>query len=76
MVLTIHYDSTGDTETFLLCAHGAEYGDMDVYSIESPLGSAIVGARPGERRTYSLPIGADLTITLLDAVPYGIHKAD
>jgi len=49
---------------------------MEVYSIESPLGSATVGARPGERRTYSLPIGADLTVTLLDAVPYGIHKAD
>jgi transcription elongation factor GreA len=76
MVLTIRYDSTGDTETFLLGVRGAEYGEMEVYSIESPLGAAIVGARPGERRTYSLPIGATLTVTLLEAVPYGIHTAD
>lgn len=75
MVLTIRYDGTGDTETFLLGARGAEFGDMEVYSVASPLGAAIVGTRPGERRTYSLPFGGKITVTLLDAVPYGIHKA-
>jgi transcription elongation factor GreA len=76
MVLTIRYDDTGDTETFLLGARGAEYGDVDVYSNQSPLGAAIEGARPGERRTYTLPSGAALTVTLLKAVPYGIHTAE
>ena len=57
MVVTIRYDATGDTDTFLLGVHGAEYADMAVYSIESPLGAAIAGARPGERRTYRLPDG-------------------
>ena len=76
MVLTIRYDDTGDTETFLLGVRGAEYGDMEVYSNQSPLGAAIAGARPGERRTYTLPSGATLTVTLLKAVPYGIHTAD
>jgi transcription elongation GreA/GreB family factor len=76
MVLTIRYDDTGDIETFLLGVRGAEYGDMDVYSNQSPLGAAIEGARPGERRTYSLPSGAALTVTLLKAVPYGIHTAE
>lgn len=76
MVLTIRYDETGDTETFLLGVRGAEYGDMDVYSNQSPLGAAIEGARPGERRTYTLPSGAALTVTLLEAVPYGIHTAE
>lgn len=75
MVLTIRYDDTGDTETFLLGVRGAEYGDMEVYSNQSPLGAAIAGARPGERRTYTLPSGATLAVTLLDAVPYGIHTA-
>ncbi len=55
---------------------GAEYGDMEVYSDQSPLGAAIAGARPGERRTYTLPNGATLTVTLLEAVPYGVHTAD
>lgn len=75
MVLTIHYDDTGDTETFLLGVRGAEYSDIEVYSNESPLGAAIAGARPGERRTYTLPSGASLTVTLLEAVPYGVHTA-
>ena len=73
MVLTIRYDDTGDIETFLLGVRGAEYGDMEVYSIQSPLGAAIAGARPGERRTYTLPSGATLTVTLLKALPHGIY---
>ena len=76
MVVTIRRDATGDTETFLLGVYGAEYADMAVYSIESPLGAAIAGARPGERRTYRLTNGAALAVTLLKAVPYGLHIAD
>ncbi|OBF60874.1 transcription elongation factor GreAB [Mycobacterium sp. 852002-53434_SCH5985345] len=75
MVLTVRYDDTGDVETFLLGARGAEYGDVEVYSVNSPLGAAITGARPGEQRRYVLPSGDGLTVTLLDAVPYGIHLA-
>jgi transcription elongation factor GreA len=76
MVVTIRYDATGDTDTFLLGVHGAEYADMTVHSIQSPLGAAIAGARPGERRSYQLPTGAALAVTLLTAVPYGLHAAD
>ena len=76
MVMTIRYDDTGDIETFLLGARGAEYSDMEVYSNRSRLGAAIAGARPGERRTYTLPRGTGVTVTLLKAVPYGIHTVD
>jgi transcription elongation GreA/GreB family factor len=76
MVVTIRYDATGDTDTFLLGVHGAEYADMAVYSIQSPLGAAIAGARAGQRRTYRLPNGPALAVTLLKAVPYGLHTAD
>lgn len=76
MVLTIRYDDTGDVETFLLGVRDAEYGDLEVYSIRSPLGAAIAGARPGDLITYTLPSGASLTVTLLEAVPYGIHAAE
>ncbi|OBH08924.1 GreA/GreB family elongation factor [Mycobacterium sp. E1747] len=75
MVLTVRYDDTGDVETFLLGARGAEYGHVEVYSTDSPLGSAIAGARPDERRTYVLPSGVALSVTLLDAVPYGAYLA-
>jgi transcription elongation factor GreA len=76
MVLTVRYDETGDTETFLLGVRGAEYGDLEVYSVQSPLGSAIIGARPGERRNYSVPSGATVPVTLVKAVPFGLHRAN
>jgi len=76
MVVTIRYDDTGDTETFLLGVRGAEYGDMEVYSIDSPLGAAIAGARPGQRCKYKLPSAATLSVTVLNAVPYGIHTSE
>lgn len=73
MVVTVRYGDTDDTETFLLGVRGAEHGDVEVYSVHSPLGAAIAGARPGERRTYRLPNGTDLAVTMLTAVPYGLH---
>jgi transcription elongation factor GreA len=74
MVLTVRYDDTGDIEMFLLGVRGAEDAEIDVYSMQSPLGRAIAGARPGEQRTYSIPSGADLPVTLLKAVPYGMER--
>lgn len=71
MVLTIRYDDTGEVETFLLGVRGAEDTVIEVYSTKSPLGRAIAGARPGDQRTYSIPSGRDLPVTLLTAVPYG-----
>jgi transcription elongation GreA/GreB family factor len=73
MVLTVRYDDTGEIETFLLGVRGVEDADIDVYSMHSPLGRVIAGARPGEQRTYSVPSGANLPVTLLKAVPYGMH---
>ncbi|MCV7217169.1 GreA/GreB family elongation factor [Mycobacterium crocinum] len=75
MVVTIRYDDSGDIETFLLGIRGAEYGDLEVYSVQSPLGAAVTGARPGQRRDYELPSGAVLSVTVLRAVPYGMHTA-
>lgn len=75
MVLTIRYEDTDETETFLLGARGIEDGDLEVYSPESPLGRALTGARPGEQRSYPVPSGAELPVTLLEAVPYGQHRA-
>ncbi|MEB3022748.1 GreA/GreB family elongation factor [[Mycobacterium] crassicus] len=73
MVLTVRYDD-GDTETFLLGVRDDDQSDMEVYSPQSPLGKAITGARPGEQRSYQVPSGANVTVTLLDAVPYGRHQ--
>lgn len=75
MVLTVRYDDTGDVETFLLGIRGAEDGDIAVYSPDSPLGTALDGARPGDQRTYRVPSGTLLPVTLLQAVPYGRYRS-
>jgi len=69
----VRYDDTGDSETFLLGVRGIEDSDIEVYSAQSPLGSAIIGARPGEQRTYSIPSNESMPVTLLDAVPHGLY---
>jgi transcription elongation GreA/GreB family factor len=75
MVVTVRFNDTGETESFLLGLRGVEHGDTEVYSIESPLGAAVLGARAGERRAYRLPSGAELSVTVLRAVPFGLHNA-
>ncbi len=73
MVLTVRYDDTAETETFLLGVRAAEHGDIEVYSPDSPLGTALTGARRGDRLTYRVPNGTIMRVTLVDAVPYGHH---
>ena len=75
MVLTIRYDVTGETETFLLGRRRAEDADIKVYSMASPLGRAIASARPGDQRIYSLPNETGRLVTLLEAVPYEMYVA-
>lgn len=74
MVLTVRYGADGDTETFLLGVRDDDQSGLEVFSPQSPLGKAITGARPGEQRSYQVPSGASVTVTLLAAVPYGLHR--
>lgn len=70
MVLTIRYEDSGETETFLLGRYGARDAGIKAYSTLSPLGRAIAGARVGERRIYPIPDGASPVVTLISAKPY------
>lgn len=73
MVLTVRFDDE-QTETFLLGARdGADADGLETYSPDSPLGTALRGARQGENRTYVVPSGQTIGVTLLRAVPYGRH---
>lgn len=73
MVLTVRFDDD-ETEMFLLGRRdGSDTEELEVYSPESPLGSALAGARPGQVRSYLVPSGAAVNVTLVKAVPYGMH---
>jgi len=69
MVVTVRYDDSGSTETFILGGHGAGDVDNKIYPLHSPIGRAIAGARPGQQRTLCLPDGPPIAVTLLSAQP-------
>ncbi len=73
MVVTIYFDDDkDDTETFLLGSREiASTTDLTVYSPESALGHAILGARPGDSVTYTAPSGADISVTVVNFEPFG-----
>jgi transcription elongation factor GreA len=71
-VVTVHFDDdTDDTEIFLLGSREiATTTDLTVYSPESALGTAILGARPGETVTYTAPSGAEIKVTVAGIEPF------
>jgi len=71
MVLTVRYEGDDEDEVFLLATReeGAE-GDIEVYSPDSPLGQALLGAKENEVREYEVPNGSTQKVTLKKAVPY------
>jgi transcription elongation factor GreA len=73
-VLTIRYADDPDTETFLLAEREEQaFPDIEICSPDSPLGSAVVGVKEGQRCRYALPSGQLMTATLVRAVPYASY---
>jgi transcription elongation factor GreA len=72
MVLTVHYAERDDTETFLLANREAHqvHETMKVYSPDSPLGRALLGARENDTRGYFVPDGGTKSVTLVKAKPF------
>ena len=61
----------GDRSVFLVGNREMAGGtDIDVYSEGSPLGTAIIGAKVGETRTYTAPNGKTITVEILDVETY------
>ena len=71
-VVTVYFGTDKkDTETFLIATREESIAtDVEVYSPSSPLGSAIIDAKVGESRSYLVPSGAEITVTLVSAEPY------
>ena len=61
-----------EAETFLLGAREMEdtTDGLQVFSPQSPLGSAIIGAKKGDLVTYNAPNGKKLQVEIVDAIPY------
>jgi len=70
MTVTVRFDGDDEEVTFLLASREESGAPIDVYSPNSPLGSAINGKKVGEKATYTLPNGRQNTVEILEAVPY------
>lgn len=71
-VVTIYFDDDADdTETFLLGSREiAATTDLTVYSPESAVGQAILGARAGDTVSYTAPSGAEIKVTVVSFEPF------
>ncbi len=72
MVVTVEF-GPGDEETFLLGSREmADHvdGDLEVYSPQSPMGSAINHKTVGDKVDFEGPTGKKIAITITAAKPY------
>jgi transcription elongation factor GreA len=72
MVVTYRFSGDDETEQFLLGAREIKREDdpLEVYSPQSAMGAAINGKSRGDTVSYEAPNGKQLTVEIVDAVPY------
>lgn len=74
MTVTVFYDGDpDDSDTFLLGSRelmGVTDTDVEVFSPQSPLGAAVVGAAKDQTVSYQAPSGATIEVTVVDFAPY------
>lgn len=59
-----------DEMRFLLGSREIASDDLDVYSEKSPLGAAVLGAKIGDKVSYTLPNGKSISVEILGAEFY------
>ncbi|MFE0380047.1 transcription elongation factor GreA [Streptomyces inhibens] len=70
-VVTIAFDGDpDDTLSFLLASREYASSDIETYSPQSPLGTAVNGKKVGADAEYELPNGKKASVKILDAKPY------
>ena len=71
MVVTVRFEGDDEPERFLLGSREDHVGgDLQIYSVNSPLGKALTGVPVGSTVTYDLPNGRQMKVDLIDAAPY------
>jgi transcription elongation factor GreA len=72
MKVTTRFVGETDEEVFLLGARemAETTADLQVFSPQSPLGSAIIGSKVGDTVEFDAPNGKKLKVEIVHAVPY------
>ena len=66
-IVDLRFDGDDGTERYLLGTIEERHEDYDVVSPSSPLGRAMIGARPGDVVRYEAPAGP-VEVTVVDVV--------
>ena len=69
-VLTVRYDDDDTEQVLLGSREEGSHGDLQVISPNSPLGAALIGAKPGDTRSYQLPDGGNMEVSLVAVEPF------
>ena len=70
-LVTIRFSGDDATETFLLGSREeAAHASVDVYSVNSPLGRAVLGLAVGDTGRYAAPNGREITVEIVAVEPY------
>lgn len=65
-VVEIRYEGEDTTERYLVGSIEERHDGLDVVSVNSPLGQALLGRTPGEKVSYCTPSGATLTVEIVE----------
>lgn len=74
--VTIYYDGDAeDEDSFVLGSREMlgidEHLDLEVFSPQSPLGAAVLGAKVGQTVSYTAPTGRTIEVTVVATEPLG-----
>lgn len=74
LVTVAYFGKTDQTDTFLLGSREMLGLDSDidthVFSPQSPLGSAVLGASKGDNVSYTAPTGKTIEVTIVEVAPF------
>jgi len=63
--LVVTLEVAGDEETYFVGSREDRHPELEVLSIESPMGQGIVGAVVGDTRSFETPSGATLEVRVV-----------
>ncbi|WP_229023109.1 GreA/GreB family elongation factor [Actinomarinicola tropica] len=63
-VVALAYEGDDTPERYLIGSIEEQGGELDVISLGSPLGEALLGRKVGDEVQYETPTGATLTVTI------------
>jgi transcription elongation factor GreA len=68
-IVSIRYEGDDAPERYLIGSIEERDGDLDVISMGSPLGEALLGSKVGDTCSYRTPAGTTLSVTI-DEIEY------